>query len=127
MPITPSHPTALAWFGGNAGDGWASCPITRNGRVRIMTHPGYPNTHSVREVVERLRSATVDRSHAFWADSESFLDESLVDATRVHGPRKITDVYLLALAVNRGRLVTFDTSIAIESVRGATSRHVLTL
>ncbi|MDQ2666992.1 MAG: VapC toxin family PIN domain ribonuclease, partial [Gemmatimonadota bacterium] len=117
-----------AWFGNNASDGWASCPITQNGCVRIMSHPGYPNAHSVHEIVERLRSATADRSHAFWADDQSFLDESLVDATRVHGPRQITDVYLLALAVsNRGRLVTFDTSIAIEAVKGAKPKHSLTL
>lgn len=123
-----SHRSALAWFGENSRHGWASCPITQNGCVRIMSHPGYPNAHAVSEIVERLRSATADPSHAFWADSESFLDESRVDVARVHGPRQITDVYLLALAVsNRGRLVTFDTTIAIESVKGATPRHVLTL
>ena len=93
-----------------------------------MSHPGYPNAHSVREIAERLRSATADRTHAFWEDNVSLLDEGLVDATRVHGPRQITDVYLLALSVaNRGRLVTFDTSIAIAAVKGATSRHVLIL
>ena len=123
-----SHRTALAWFGQNASDGWASCPLTQNGCVRIMSHPGYPNAHSVREIVERLRSATADRSHVFWPDNQSFLDESVIDATRVHGPRQITDIYLLALAVgNRGRLVTFNTSIATETVQGATARHVLTL
>ena len=123
-----SHRTALAWFGNNASDGWASCPITQNGCIRIMSHSGYPNAHPVSEIVERLRAATADRSHAFWPDSESFLDKRLVDATRVHGPRQITDVYLLALAVaNRGRLITFDTSIAIEAVKGAKSKHMLTL
>lgn len=123
-----AHRTALAWFGQNAIYGWASCPITQNGCVRIMSHPGYPNAHSVSEIVERLRSATGDPSHAFWADNESILDEETIDATRVHGPRQITDVYLLALAVaNRGRLVTFDTSIAIEAVKGATATHLLTL
>ncbi len=123
-----SHRSALTWFGNSASDGWASCPITQNGCVRIMSHPGYPNARSVGEIVERLRSATADRTHAFWADNESFLDEGLVDVTRVHGPRQISDVYLLALAVaNRGRLVTFDASIAVGAVKGATSRHVLTL
>ncbi|MBA3339715.1 MAG: VapC toxin family PIN domain ribonuclease [Gemmatimonadaceae bacterium] len=123
-----SHRSAMTWFGDHARDGWASCPITQNGCVRIMSHPNYPNAHAVLEIVERLRSATADRTHEFWADSESVLDDDLIDVTRIHGPRQITDVYLLALAVaNHGRLVTFDTSIALDAVKGATSRHVLRL
>jgi predicted nucleic acid-binding protein len=46
----------------------------------------------------------------------------------VHGPQQLTDVYLLALAVHRkGRLVTFDRSIAIDAVTAATRRNVLML
>ena len=49
-------------------------------------------------------------------------------ATRVHGPRQLTDVYLLALAVHSdGRLVTFDASIATAAVKGARKEHLLTL
>ena len=123
-----SHRSALTWFGDHVGDGWASCPITQNGCVRIMSHPGYPNAHSVLEIVQRLRAATADRTHQFWPDSQSLLDERLIDATRVHGPRQLTDVYLLALAVtNGGRLVTFDASIAVGAVKGAKAQHLLQL
>ena len=123
-----SHRAALAWIAEHASDGWASCPITQNGCVRIMSHPGYPNAPSVLEIVQRLRAATDDRTHEFWPDSESLLDEELIDATRVHGPRQLTDVYLLALAVQKGgRLVTFDASIAIAAVRGAKPKHLLKL
>lgn len=123
-----SHRSALAWFGEQAGSGWASCPITQNGCLRIMSHPGYPNAHTVLEVVQRLRSATADRTHMFWPASESLLDARFVDATRVHGPRQLTDVYLLGLAVrNGGRLVTFDASIAVGAVKGATAEHLLQL
>ena len=123
-----SHRSALAWFSDHASDGWASCPITQNGCVRIMSHPGYPNARSVLEIVQRLRAATGDRTHEFWPDSQSLLDEGLIDAARVHGPRQLTDVYLLALAVkNGGRLVTFDASIAIGAVRGAKAQHLLHL
>jgi len=123
-----SHRSALAWFSDHASDGWASCPITQNGCVRIMSHPGYPNARSVLEIVQRLRAATGDRTHEFWPDSQSLLDEGLIDAARVHGPRQLTDVYLLALAVkNGGRLVTFDASIAIGAVRGAKAQHLLQL
>ena len=123
-----SHRSALAWFSDHASDGWASCPITQNGCVRIMSHPGYPNARSVLEIVQRLRAATADQTHQFWPDSQSLLDERLIDATRVHGPRQLTDMYLLALAVkNGGRLVTFDASIAIGAVRGAKAQHLLQL
>jgi len=74
------------------------------------------------------RAATADRMHTFWPDSESLLDARLFDATRVHGPRQLTDVYLLGLAVrNGGRLVTFDASIAIGAVKGAKAQHLLQL
>ena len=123
-----SHRNALEWFGEHAREGWASCPITQNGCIRIMSHPGYPNAHAVHEVVQRLRAATADRTHEFWADDMSLLDEQLIDATRVHGPRQLTDVYLLALAVRHaGRLVTLDASIALAAVKGATSQHLLRL
>ena len=123
-----SHRSALSWFAEHATEGWASCPITQNGCVRIMSHQGYPNSHSVLEVVERLRSATSDRTHAFWPDGVSLLDESLLDHSRIHGPRQLTDVYLLALAVrNGGRLVTFDMAIGTAAVKGAKAHHLLRL
>lgn len=123
-----SHRSAVAWFSEHGSDGWASCPITQNGCVRIMSHPGYPNTRSVVEVVERLRSATAHSAHDFWPDDQSVLDEKLIDPTRVHGARQLTDVYLLALAVKRGgRLVTFDSTIAINAVKGTKAQHLVKL
>ncbi len=123
-----SHRSAVAWFREHATQGWASCPITENGCVRIMSHPSYPNAHSVLEIAARLRAATAHDAHEFWADDQSFLDEKLVDASKVHGARQLTDVYLLALAVkHRGRLVTFDASIAIGAVKGARREHLIGL
>lgn len=123
-----SHRDALAWFSEHGADGWASCPITQNGCVRIMSHPAYPNAHSVAEIIERLRLATKHGAHEFWPDDQSLLDERLIDPTRVHGPRQLTDVYLLALAVRHGgRLVTFDGTIAIAAVKGARKEHLVDL
>lgn len=123
-----SHRAAMEWFGEHAKIGWASCPITENGCVRIMSHPSYPGGHSVTQVVDRLRAATSNNAHQFWPDSVSLLDDGVIDATRVHGPRQLTDAYLLALAVkNGGRLVTFDEGIATSSVIGAKPRHLVRL
>ncbi|MGQ0778568.1 MAG: hypothetical protein ACT4NY_29845 [Pseudonocardiales bacterium] len=58
----------------------------------------------------------------------SMLDERVVDRTRIHGPRQVTDAYLLALAVRRdGRFVTFNQSVALSVVTGATSAHLTVL
>jgi hypothetical protein len=38
-----SHDSAINWFAKHAREGWASCPITQNGCIRIMSNPGYPN------------------------------------------------------------------------------------
>jgi predicted nucleic acid-binding protein len=56
------------------------------------------------------------------------LDSSLFHHAHLHGPRQLTDVYLLALAVeNGGRLVGFDQRIPLSAVHGATAAHLVTL
>ena len=122
------HRRASEWVDVNAGDGWASCPITENGCVRVMSHPGYPNALPVRAIMERLAEAGASGLHEFWADDVSLLDAGVADSARIHGPRQITDVYLLALAVaHRGRFVTLDSSISHDAVVGAEKRHVFVL
>jgi toxin-antitoxin system PIN domain toxin len=122
------HVPAMRWFESNARLGWASCPITQNGCIRIMSHPGYPNPPPLRMVIERLAAATALELHEFWPDDASLLNAGTVDSARIHGRRQVTDVYLLALAVRHGgRFVTFDGSIARDAVHGATSQHLLQL
>lgn len=123
-----SHDAAMAWFSANAANGWASCPITQNGCVRTMSHAAYPGAPAVHEIVQRLYRASIDPVHEFWPDDISVLDGTQIDATRVHGPKQLTDIYLLALAVRHdGVLVTFDRSIATSAVRGATAKSVVVL
>lgn len=122
------HRRAREWLTGNAGAGWSSCPLTQNGCIRIMSHPSYPNPLPVALVMARLRDAAADSHHEFWPDDVCLLDERVVDATRIHGPRQITDLYLLALAVRHdGTFVTFDSSIAVNAVHGAVKRHLTAL
>ena len=122
------HRPATEWFAGHARAEWASCPITQNGCVRIMSQPAYPNALPVRAVMERLAEATASPFHEFWPDDISLLDPRLAEPTRIHGPRQLTDIYLLALAVtHRGRFVTFDSAIPLDAVRTAKRTHILTL
>jgi uncharacterized protein len=122
------HARATQWFAAHARDGWASCPITQNGCVRIMSQPGYPNALPVRVVVERLTEAAAGGAHEFWPDDVSLLDAQVADPTRIHGPRQLTDVYLLALAVQHGgRFATFDEAVSTDAVRRAAKKHVVNL
>jgi toxin-antitoxin system PIN domain toxin len=122
------HDNAHGWLRRNIGKGWASCPITQNGAVRIMSQPGYPQAVSPTQAAELLRAATSTRHHEFWPDDVSLLDGVRVDMGRIHGPRQITDAYLLLLAVNRnGRFATFDTAVPAGAIRGVSGKHLVVL
>jgi predicted nucleic acid-binding protein len=71
-------------------------------------------------VAGRLRSLCSSADHHPWADSVSLLDEALFQPSMIGGHQKITDAYLLGLAVrNHGRLATFDRSIPLKAVPAA--------
>ena len=123
-----SHGVALMWFAKHAREGWASSPITQNGCVRVMSNPSYPNALPVQAVMKRLADACEEDVHEFWSDEVSLLNPNVVDSTRIHGPRQLTDIYLLALAVEQeGRLVTFDTGVPLAVVRNATADNLVVL
>ena len=118
------------WTAANIKDGWASCPLTENAFVRIMSNPGYSRSRrfSVDDLMGLLSEFIQKTDHEFWADDISILDDSLFVAGRIHGPRQITDLYLLAMAAkHNGRLVTFDQSIPLSAVHGAKSANLVTL
>jgi len=122
------HGTAMSWFAKHAREGWASCPITQNGCVRIMSNPSYPNALPVQAVMQRLTEACGEDVHEFWSDEVSLLDPDVVDSTRIHGPRQLTDIYLLAMAVEHdGRFVTFDAGIPVAAARKATKHGLVVL
>lgn len=122
------HAAASTWLRAHADHGWASCPITVNGCIRVMSHPGYPLGFPVSAVIGRLAEASAGPWHAFWPDEVSLLDPGVADASRIHGPRALTNLYLLALAVRRGgRLVTFERALAPGAVHGARPEHLVAL
>lgn len=127
-PDHAMHALATDWLADNVRAGWASCPITQNGCIRIMSHPSYPNPVPVGAIVERLTEAVATALHRFWPDDISILDAAIADRTRIHGPRQVTDVYLLALAIrHRGRFVSFDASIPLAALHGAERKHLVAL
>jgi len=122
------HNAAHAWMTKNRSLGWATCPITQNGCVRVMSQPGYPGHLPVGEIARRLATAAAVTEHIFWPDSISLCDADRFDPDRILTPRTLTDIYLLGLAKeNGGRLVTFDRMVPLSAVAGAKARHLLVL
>jgi len=120
------HDLAHDWFAADGAAGWATCPLTENGFVRVVTHPQYqPNPPRPAVVLERLRKFCDGGRHQFWGDTISLRDESIF-VSSVVSHRHLTDIYLLGLARKMGgRLATFDRSIALDAVKGAKASHLL--
>jgi uncharacterized protein len=117
---------AHRWWLANREEGWASCPLTQNGFVRIVPQLRFAEPVLVSEAFNLLFDLIAATDHAFWPDNISLLDEQLIDRSRILGPKQLTDIYLLALAVKHGgRLVTFDRAIPIAAVRGAQADQVV--
>ena len=93
------HRAAIHWMEQEVNHGWATCPITQNCVLRIMSQHAYPNHRPVAQVAERLEEACNHASHVFWPEQISLLNKGLIRWERMLGPRQITDSYLLALAV----------------------------
>lgn len=114
------HSAAHRWLRQEGEKGWATCPITQNGVLRIMAQPSYPNTQPVARVAARLQEACSDPSHIFWPEEISLLKEGVIHWRSILGHRQVTDACLLATAVARGgRFVSFDRRINIAMVRAA--------
>jgi uncharacterized protein len=104
------HAAIRNWFSRNSKQGWATCPITENGFVRVSSNPKVlPSpigAETARSVLLALRATD---GHYFVTDDVSITD---ADVPRMLGHRQITDAHLLTLARRRGfRLLTFDTAL----------------
>lgn len=122
------HRVVHEWMANHRAAGWATCPLTQNACIRIMSQPAYPGRLSVMDITRRLRQAISTPDHSFWSDSISLCDEALFDHRTILTPKYLTDLYLLALAVkSKGRLVTLDQGISFSKVRGASEQNLLIL
>ncbi len=120
-----SHFSAHRWLDQNLSHGWASCPLTENGCLRILTNPRYPAPVSLGAAFEKIAHAKSSGRHEFWADDLSITDPARFNVSAFQGHQQFTDVYLLALAVRHGgRLATLDKRIALGSVRDAQPHHL---
>jgi uncharacterized protein len=104
------HAAMRAWFAANHAAGWATCPITESGFVRVSSNPKVlPSpigVEAARAVLAALRQV---EGHRFLIDDVSIGDG---DVPKIAGYRQVTDAHLLTLAARQGvRLVTFDAGV----------------
>ena len=122
------HELAHDWFADEGAGGWATCPMTENGFLRVMTHPRASDGTDRDTVFASLRKLCSRHDHLFWKDSVSLRDERIFDPSVIVSHRQLTDLYLLGLAVrNKGRLVTFDPRIPVRAVKKATATSLIVL
>ena len=117
------HARALGWFEQHGVEGWATCPLTENGFVRILSDRKYPNLSlspdQAVDLLARLKRSRTGR-HEWWPDDVSITDRSLFQTEVLLGSKQITDAYLLGLAFRKGGgLVSFDSGLPWRAVRDA--------
>lgn len=119
-PAHVAHEAAHSWFSGSSADGWATCPLTENGVIRIVGHPKYPDAPGSPAIVAGIVAQLCALpGHVFWPDDISLADSEHVDAGQILTSGQVTDSYLLALAVaHGGRLATFDRRLSVRAVKG---------
>jgi toxin-antitoxin system PIN domain toxin len=122
-----NHEAAHDWFAPNARHGWATCPLTENGLVRIVSNPKYPNgVASPAVALDLLRGLTSIDGHGFWEDNVSLTDETLFLTGSLLSSSHVTDTYLLGLAIKHGgRLATFDKRLSSAAVHGGKTAPIL--
>ncbi|MXW55646.1 MAG: VapC toxin family PIN domain ribonuclease [Gemmatimonadales bacterium] len=120
------HRRADAWFRSIRQTGWATCPVTESGFVRISSNAkALDDALMPQEARVLLRRVRDMPGHVFWSDDvspaaprESASAESAF--AKVVGYRQFTDAHLLTLAMDRGgRLATFDEGVAQLTPPGA--------
>ena len=123
------HDIAHDWFAESRTAGWASCPMTENGFLRTANVAAKKGEFvPTASLIDHLRKFQAAGDHEFWHDDLSLLDEARFATRHIHGNRRITDVYLLALAVvHDGQLVTFDSRMSLAAVKRARQEHLVVL
>ena len=112
-PAHESHTAVQNWFARNARQGWATCPLTAAGFVRIVSNPAFSrDAVTPEEGISVLAANLQHRSHRFWSDEIGLAEAIEPFRRKIFGHRQITDAYLLGLAIHkRGKLATLDRSV----------------
>jgi uncharacterized protein len=117
------HRIMTAWFKSQGHRGWAVCPFTEAGFLRIMCRLGLAS-RPLEEVTEILSRFAQHPGYRYWPITSGWPALTAPFHGRLFGHQQVTDAYLLGLAVKKnGVLVTFDK--ALSHLAGAQHRQNL--
>ncbi len=120
----PHHVAAASWMAVHASSGWATCPITENGVLRIVGQPSYPGGPGSPEgALVSFKQILGIPGHQFLPDDISLI--SSFASLQGISPGQLTDIYLLALAVgHNARFLTLDRRINPGLVAGGSAAYI---
>lgn len=111
-PNHEHHGLVSEWFDRHQEEGWATCPLTQSGFVRISSNRHVPYAKNPREAVSLLSQIVAQPSHVFLPDEISLATSRFVAIERLLGHGQVTDAHLLGIALShRARLATLDRGI----------------
>jgi predicted nucleic acid-binding protein len=127
-PAHMCHERTHDWFDQIGRHGWATCPFTENGVLRLIGGAFYPDSPwtpgTVTEMMEILRALG---GHEFWPDDPNLFESQHIDCTRLLDLSQVEDTYLLGLAcAHGGKLATFNRNMNTSAVvRGSQAVHLI--
>ncbi len=122
------HELVHRWFARQVRHGWATCPITQNGLVRIISDPRYLGAGLLlAPALKYLQDLADSPGHTFWPDDVS-LTQPRFTHRAFQGHRQLTDAYLLGLAEHHdGLLATLDRGLSAVVLASADPRRLVCL
>jgi toxin-antitoxin system PIN domain toxin len=113
-PAHVHHRDAHDWFHRKRAAGFATCPLTQLGFVRISSNPRFTKEAATPfAALTLLARITELKEHVFWPDSLS-CRQAFAKPPLIVGHQQFTDFYLIALAeTNGGILATFDRAVPV--------------
>jgi hypothetical protein len=123
------HQRAQEWFANHARFGWATCPLTEAGAVRILSNPAFSRDAATPQQALSVLTENLKRpSHQFWPDAISITEAVGLVGVQLAGHRQVTDFYLLGLALHRkARFATLDRGVAAVGATGSRVAEAITL
>jgi toxin-antitoxin system PIN domain toxin len=112
-PAHEHHPKVQRWFGQHARSGWATCPITQAGFIRLITNPAL-TTDAIppEQAIRVLETVTDHPAHRFWPDAITVPEALRPAGNRLTGHKQVMDAYLIGLARHhKGSVATLDRAL----------------
>ena len=117
------HDAAHRWFATQRAKGWATCPLTQLGFVRLSSQPSVVKTTvSVSEAIRALEINLSAVEHQWWPLEYGVVQILPEIRNRLMGHHQLSDALLLDLAIRKGgKLATLDQRL--EHLLPAGSQH----